>query len=161
EPELDRFLREARAAGNLQHPNVCPVYEIGRHGQRPYIVMALIKGQSLAAMVRERRAPVPVKQAVTIVRKLALALQVAHDRGIVHGDLKLANVMFDRDRKDVLIMDFGLARRTASGDASLTREGTVLGSPAYMPPEQARGEVKNVGPHSDQYSLGVMLYELL
>lgn len=161
EPDLERFLTEARAAGNLQHPNICPVHEIGRHGPIPFIVMALIQGQSLAAMLRNRRGPIPVKQAVGIVRTLAQALQAAHERGIVHRDLKPANIMFDRERKDVVVMDFGLARRAIPGDAGRTREGTVLGSPAYMSPEQARGDLRTVGPLSDQYSLGVILYELL
>jgi hypothetical protein len=159
--DLERFLREAQASATLHHPNICPVYEVGQMGKVPYIVMALLRGQSLAEHLKGRKEPLPVKQAALVARKLALALEAAHAQGIVHRDLKPANVMFERDRKDVVIMDFGLARRVRPGDIRQTREGTMMGTPAYMAPEQARGEIAAVGPPSDQYSLGVMLYEML
>jgi WD40 repeat protein len=160
--ESERFLREAQAAATVQHPNVCPVYEVGRDERgTPFIVMALVAGQSLAAVLRGRKEPPPPRQAVQIARKLALALHAAHQKGVVHRDLKPPNVIFDRDRRDVVVMDFGLARHRAPGDARQTQEGTLLGSPAYMAPEQARGNVRAVGPLSDVYALGVVLYEML
>lgn len=159
--DVERFLREARTAATMHHPNICPVYEVSQDQQNYYIVMALLKGQSLAEHSRSRKEPLAAKQTALIIRKLALALQAAHSKGIIHRDLKPANIMFDRDRKDVVIMDFGLARRLHAGDASQTRQGTLLGSPAYMSPEQARGDVQAVGTRSDIYSLGVILYELL
>jgi WD40 repeat protein/predicted Ser/Thr protein kinase len=159
--DLERFLREAQAAATLHHPNICPVYEVGQMGKLPFIVMAFLRGQSLADHLKGRKEPLPAKQAALVARKLALALDAAHAQGIVHRDLKPANVMFERDRKDVVVMDFGLARRVRPGDIRQTREGTVMGTPAYMAPEQARGDVQAIGPASDQYSLGVMLYEML
>lgn len=159
--DRERFLREAKSAATVSHPNVCPVYEAGEDGGRMYIVMALIAGKSLAALLKERKEPLPERQAAQVARKLALALDAAHAKGVVHRDLKPANVMFDRDRKDVVVMDFGLARRTAAGDAELTGSGMILGTPAYMAPEQASGGAKAVGPAADIFSLGVVLYEML
>ncbi len=108
--ERQRFLREARAAAALHHPNICPVHEVGEEDGNPYIVMGFVPGQSLAAVLKGRSTPLPEKQAAVIVRKLALGLDAAHKKGIVHRDLKPANVMFDRDRKEVVVTDFGLAR---------------------------------------------------
>ena len=159
--DLQRFLREAKSAAAIQHPNICPVHEVNVEGDQPYIVMAFIPGRSLAENLKSRSQPLPPKQAALIVRKLALALQVAHDKGIVHRDLKPANILFDPQRKDVVITDFGLAVRTSGGDVRETRSGMLLGTPAYMSPEQARGDVKQVGPASDLFALGVILYELL
>lgn len=161
ERDRERFLREARSAATIQHPNVCPVHEVGQVGNDPYIVMGLVPGQSLAAMLDARKAPMPGRQAALIVRKLALALEAAHAKGVIHRDLKPSNVMLDSDRKDVVIMDFGLARRIKKDEARLTHSGMVMGTPAYMSPEQARGDMQTVGPPSDVYSLGVMLYEMI
>ncbi len=159
--DLQRFLREAKSAAAIQHPNICPVHEVNVEGDQPYIVMAFIPGKSLAENLKSRSQPLPPKQAALIVRKLALALQAAHDKGIVHRDLKPANILFDPQRKDVVITDFGLAVRTSGGDVRETRSGMLLGTPVYMSPEQARGDVKQVGPASDLFALGVILYELL
>jgi serine/threonine protein kinase len=123
--------------------------------------MAYVHGKSLAEHLRERKEPIEAKQAALIVRKLALELAAAHAKGIVHRDLKPANVMIDRERKDVVIMGFGLARHRREGDAQRTREGVIMGTPAYMSPEQARGDVNAVGPASDTYSLGAILYQIL
>lgn len=158
--DIDRFLREARAAAHMHHPNICPVYEVGTADGRPYIVMSLVPGRSLAEHLRQSERPILISQAVNVVRKLALALDVAHKKGIVHRDLKPANIMVDRERQDVVVMDFGLARRQHE-DVGLTMSGTVLGTPAYMSPEQARGEQATIGPTTDIYSLGVILFELL
>ncbi len=158
----DRFVKEAKAAATISHPNICQVHEVGEQDGVPYIVMALVPGQSLADVIRARKEPMAEKQAAIIVRKLALALEAAHRKGVVHRDLKPANVMFDKERKDLVVMDFGLARRpVADGTARDTRSGVVMGTPAYMSPEQARGGSKDVGPEADVFSLGVILYELL
>ncbi len=155
---IERFYREARSAATLTHPNICPVYDVGEHDGTHFISMGYIEGRPLSAYIESGRKQ-PERQAAAVVKKLALALQEAHDKGIIHRDLKPANIMIDQ-RSEPVVMDFGLARLTNDKEeARLTREGTVMGSPAYMSPEQVEG--KNLGPHCDVYSLGVVFYELL
>jgi serine/threonine protein kinase len=157
---LARFYREARAAATLRNANICPVYDVGQIDDKHFISMAYIEGKPLSELIKSGKAQ-NERQIVTAIRKLALALQEAHDHGIVHRDLKPANIMVDKKGEPV-IMDFGLARRRrAEGEASITRSGDLVGSPAYMSPEQIEGDPDNVGPASDQYSLGVVLYEML
>jgi tetratricopeptide (TPR) repeat protein/predicted Ser/Thr protein kinase len=158
-PELlERFYREARAAATLDHENICRVYDVGEVKGVPFLTMAYIEGQPLLEVLRACK-PMPQRRAAEIVHKLARALQAAHAQGVVHRDLKPSNVMVRRDGEPIL-MDFGLARHLEH-DVRLTQSGELMGTPAYMPPEQVRGEVDGVGPHSDVYSLGVILYELL
>jgi hypothetical protein len=158
-PEVrERFFREARAAAALRHPNLCPVYDVGEHEGTLYLTMAYIDGTSLAERVRAG-APLAPAQAAALVRQLALALDVAHRHGVIHRDLKPGNVMVGPDGEPI-VMDFGLARRSDKGDVRLTQTGSLLGTPAYMSPEQARGDQAAVGPASDVYSLGAILYEL-
>jgi serine/threonine protein kinase len=156
---LQRFHREARAAAALRHANICPIYDFGQIEEKHFISMAYIEGQTLAALI-ETGEQQPVKRVLTIALKIAQALQEAHDHGIVHRDLKPSNVMLDK-RGEPIVMDFGLARQIAAPDnVRLTQSGILVGTPAFMSPEQIEGDLEKVGPASDQYSLGVLLYEL-
>jgi serine/threonine protein kinase len=158
---LDRFYREAHAAAILRHPNLCPVYDVGQIDGVPYLTMAYIRGRPLSRYI-ERDRPLSPRWTAVLVRKLALALQAAHEKGVIHRDIKPSNVMICASREPV-IMDFGLAWRLDCREANerLTRIGLVLGTPAYMSPEQLSGQVEDLGPRCDVYSLGVILYELL
>jgi serine/threonine protein kinase len=157
---LKRFYREAEAAATLLNANICPVYDVGEIEGKHFISMAYIEGRPLSDLIKSDK-PQNERHIVIAVHKLARALQQAHDHGIVHRDLKPANIMVNKQGEPV-IMDFGLARkRRAEGEASLTHSGMLLGSPAYMSPEQIEGDPDSVGPASDQYSLGVVLYEML
>ena len=157
---LERLYREARAAATLRHPNICPVYDVGEIDGTHYISMAYIEGHPLSAFVRSNKRQ-PERQILIVIRKLAQALQEAHDHKIVHRDLKPANIMVDK-RGEPLIMDFGLARHARPDeDVRLTHSGMLVGTPAYMAPEQVDADPTKIGPATDQYSLGVILYELL
>lgn len=155
--KIRRFLTEAKAAAALRHPNIVAVFESGRTDNQYFIATEYVQGRTLADTIQG--ASFDMRQAVVWTRDLADALDYAHGEGIVHRDIKPENVMVGAKRRPQ-IMDFGLAKRLDE-DSSMTAEGGLLGTPAYMSPEQARGETQRVGPHSDQYSLGVILYELL
>jgi serine/threonine protein kinase len=157
---IDRFYREARAAATIHHSHLCPVYDVGEIDGVHFLTMAYVEGEPLSAHIAQRGEPCPVADAAALVRKLALAIHVAHEHGIVHRDLKPANIMLNRQGEPVIV-DFGLARRADADDVTLTRLGEILGTPAYMSPEQVAGEVEKIGPASDLYSLGVILFELL
>ncbi len=153
----ERFLGEARALARLSHPRIVPIYEAGHDGDRHYIAMALIDGRSLAELIAT--GSIPLRQGVEVVAELAEALAYAHGLGIIHRDVKPANVRLDH-QGDVYLMDFGIAYRPDSDEVPVP-PGTILGTPAYLAPEQAKGGQASVLPASDQYSLGAVLYELL
>ena len=150
-----RFARESRLAARLSHPNVVAVYDAGEEDGRPYIVMEYVEGETVADVLR-RRGSLPPEEAVEIAAQVCAGLAHAHAHGLVHRDVKPQNLLVARDGR-VKIADFGVAR---GDDASkLTQAGTVLGTAAYLSPEQAAGA--EVGPRSDLYSVGAVLYELL
>ena len=154
---LERFLGEAKALARLRHPQIVPVYEAGCAGGRHYMAMALIQGSSLAQQMAER--PFEVERTAEIVAELAEALGYAHSQGVVHRDVKPANIRLD-GQGVVFVMDFSIAYRPDSGEMPLP-PGVILGTPAYVAPEQAQGGQTDVLPASDQYSLGAVFYELL
>ena len=153
--EIQRFQFEAEAAAKLDHPGIVPVYDIGEHEGQAYFAMKLVDGGSLAERLPEFARE--SKQAVGLIRKIAEAISHAHQRGVLHRDLKPANILIDRTGEP-LVTDFGLAKDTAS-NSGLTQSGAILGTPAYMPPEQACGS--SVTMAADIYSLGAIFYELL
>jgi len=152
--DTERFLREARAAAALRHPNICTVYDVGEENGTRYISMAFIPGKSVDVLLAD--GPLPVAKALDIAVEIAKGLQAAHERGIVHRDIKAANVICDDDGR-VTILDFGVAK--LAGHSSQTGEGPPTGTVAYMSPEQASGE--DVDHRSDVWSLGVCLYEMI
>ncbi len=153
---LARFLAEARAAASLTHPNIVSVFQVGECIAGPYFVMEFIDGPSLESVL-ERTVPIP--WAVALLATVAEAVQHAHEKGIIHRDLKPANIMLQGSKRPV-VMDFGIAKLLGKG-AGMTQPGTLVGTPSYMPPEQAGEEPDKIGPHSDVYSLGAILYNLL
>ncbi|HTU27338.1 MAG TPA: protein kinase, partial [Pirellulales bacterium] len=156
--DVERFLREARSAGNLRHQHIVPIYDAGELGKSYFIASGFIEGNTLESLLLERPNP-DLAATAALIQKLALALHYAHGKGIVHRDIKPGNVMIDIDGEP-MIVDFGLARRE-EGDLLQTRMHAVMGTPAYMSPEQHTGVNDQVGPPSDQWALGIMLYEML
>jgi tRNA A-37 threonylcarbamoyl transferase component Bud32 len=155
--DRDRFVREARSAAQLRHPSIVSVHDVGEVNGVPYLVSDFVEGVTLADLLSARRPS--FREAAQLVASVADALQYAHERGVVHRDVKPSNVMLGKGGA-AFVMDFGLAKREA-GEITMTVEGQVLGTPAYMPPEQARGEGHAVDGRGDVYSLGVVLYQLL
>lgn len=155
--DVARFQSEAAAAAGLRHPNIVAIHEVGQHEGRHFFSMDYIEGASLATHARDN--PFSPVAAATMVQTIACAVQAAHDQGILHRDLKPSNVLIDAHGQPH-VTDFGLAKRLEV-DSQLTGSEQVLGTPAYMPPEQARGDRRQIGFASDVYSLGAILYELL
>jgi formylglycine-generating enzyme required for sulfatase activity len=155
---VERFQREARAAAKMHHPHIVPVHDAGQQGEQYFITSGLIPGRTLASAIPE--GGLDPRRAAGLAQQLAEALAYAHKQGVLHRDVKPGNIMLD-DQDSLFLMDFGLAGWTKQASARLTRQGGVLGTPAYMAPEQARGDLEQVGPAADLYSAGVVLYEML
>jgi len=155
--DLERFRAEAEAAARLDHTAIVPVYDVGQHDSRPYFCMKYVPGETLAQ--RLFRGPLPPREAASILLQVARAVHVAHSHGILHRDLKPSNILLDENNRPH-VTDFGLAKRQ-SDTGQLTKTGAVLGTPAYMAPEQAAGARGELGPASDVYSLGCILYHML
>lgn len=151
-----RFIREAHIVANLSHPNIVTIHDVGEHDGHNYLVMELLPGgETLNNKIKKG---IDSQQALSIIRQVAAALKVAHDKNIVHRDIKPDNIMF-RDDGSVVLMDFGIARSVDSTATQMTQAGLIVGTPQYISPEQAQGE--DLGAYSDIYSLGVVFYEML
>jgi len=156
--DVERFQREAQAAGKLQHPNIVAIHEVGQQDDHHYFTMDFVDGHSLADQVCDET--LSPHRAADMIKTIAEAVGFAHQKGIVHRDLKPANILLGEDG-EVKITDFGLAKlndKVGSQQAELTTTGQILGTPSYMSPEQAKGRLKEIGPVSDIYSLGAILY---
>lgn len=157
EEEIRRFQAEAEAAANLHHIGIVPIYEVGQHDGHPYFSMGYVDGTTLAGKIKEQ--PLADREAAALLVKVAAAVAFAHEKKVIHRDLKPGNILLDA-AGEPSITDFGLAKRT-DVDSDLTSTGQILGTPSYMAPEQATGEIDRIGPLSDIYSLGAILYCVL
>ncbi|MBI3468873.1 MAG: serine/threonine protein kinase, partial [Planctomycetes bacterium] len=180
---MQRFMREARAAAAIRHPHVCPIHDVGEENNMPFVVMAYVEGKSLAELLSDNLPFDNLKEAVRLAAQVATALDAVHAHGIIHRDLKPGNILLEAESGGrraegqnvsssplalgskpsalrAILTDFGLARPEKDVE-HLTMDGAVLGTPAYMAPEQATGELDRIGPWTDIYSLGVVLYQML
>jgi hypothetical protein len=155
--DIKRFYLEAEAAANLDHPGIVPIYEVGQHEGQHYFSMVFVEGQSLAQKLAH--GPLPPREAAALLVKVAEAVAYAHQRGVIHRDLKPGNILLDQNGNP-RVTDFGLAKKV-EGDSGLTGSGQIMGTPSYMPPEQAGGKRGAVGPAADVYALGATLYALI
>jgi tRNA A-37 threonylcarbamoyl transferase component Bud32 len=155
--DLDRFRSEAQAVARLHHPNIVEIYEFGEHHDLPYYSLEFVEGGSLSRKIRGT--PLLPLDAARLTEELARAIHYCHQRGILHRDLKPSNILLTADGI-AKIGDFGLAK-LIEGDAGLTKSGMVMGTPSYMAPEQTQGRSRDIGPHTDTYALGAILYEML
>ncbi|MFN3231857.1 MAG: protein kinase domain-containing protein [Alphaproteobacteria bacterium] len=153
-----RFLREAKAAGTISHPNIVTIFDVGRVGNNPYITMEFLDEQDLGDVL-EQGGKLPLKRVLNIGIQLSKALDYAHKQGVVHRDVKPANILFTRSNDMIKVADFGIARMSGTEEINRTQAGTVLGTPRYMSPEQALGS--EIDGRSDLFSVGVILYELV
>ena len=153
--QRERFQREVKALAKLLHPNIVAVHAAGEQDGLPYVVMDLVEGLSLEARLEE--GPLPQREAAGLVLDLADALQFAHERGVVHRDVKPSNVLLPPDGRCQLT-DFGLAKDLGEDSQDVSKSGMFLGTPRYWAPEQARGRLAEIGPRSDVYGLGATLY---
>ncbi len=158
EEYVNRFLREAKAAGTISHPNIVTIFDVGRVGNNPYITMEFLDEQDLGDVL-EKGGKLPMKRVLNIGIQLARALDYAHREGVVHRDVKPANILFTRGSDSIKVADFGIARMSGTEEINRTQAGTVLGTPRYMSPEQALGA--EIDGRSDLFSVGVILYELV
>ncbi|MEX0865768.1 MAG: serine/threonine-protein kinase, partial [Pirellulales bacterium] len=152
-----RFKAEAEAAARLDHPHIVPVYEVGEYQGHNYFSMKYVAGETLSGRLAE--GPLPAREAARLLATVARAIDAAHVHGVLHRDLKPSNILIDR-QGEPHVTDFGLAKRVAAGE-QLTRTGAILGTPTYMAPEQAAGSRGKMGPTTDVYSLGTILYQML
>ena len=155
--DLARFRAESTSAAQLDHPNIVPVYAVGDHERQPYFIMRLIEGQSLARRLAD--GPIPAREAAALLAPIARAVDYAHRRGVLHRDLKPSNILIDREGNPH-VADFGLAKRL-DVELDLTSSGAIVGTPGYMAPEQIGMGRGRIGPASDVYSLGAILYQML
>jgi serine/threonine protein kinase len=156
---VQRFQREARMAARIWHPHVCPIHDIGEHEGQPFVVMPYIEGQSLAQRLTNKGRFDNISEALAIILEVLAALGAVHRGGIIHRDLKDGNILLDADGRAVLT-DFGLARPEHDTE-HLTSDGIIVGTPSFMAPEMAAGQAEKVGPWTDLYSVGVVLYRML
>ena len=152
-----RFYREARAAAAIDHPNICPVYDLGEYNGQDFIAMAYVAGPTLQAMLSEC-GPLDVVESCQMLREVALALEECHGQGVIHRDIKPSNIIINQ-RGNPIVMDFGLA--SMENSARVTMDQQLVGTLRYMSPEQVTGRLDDIGPWSDIYSLGVTLYEMI
>jgi len=155
--DVKRFYTEAEAAANLDHPGIVPIFEVGQHEGQHYFSMGFVEGQSLSQRLAE--GPLPSREAAETIRRVSDAIEYAHQHGVIHRDLKPANILLDQ-AGNPRVTDFGLAKNVR-GDSGLTGSGQIMGTPSYMPPEQAGGKRGDVGPAADVYALGATLYALV
>ena len=157
EMEIQRLRSEAQAAAQLDHPGIVPVFEVSEHEGLHFFTMALVDGQTLSAKLND--GPLAIREAASLMQRVAEAVAYAHSKGVIHRDIKPGNILIDRTGQP-RVSDFGLAKQI-SIDSELTTTGQILGTPSYMPPEQAMGKVHEIGASADIYSLGAVLYACL
>ncbi len=155
--DLARFRTEAESAARLDHPSIVPIYDVGEYQGQPFFTMKYVAGTTLAQRLAE--GPLPPREAAALLAPICRAIYYAHERGVLHRDLKPSNILIDADGRPH-VSDFGLAKRV-EGEDRVTQTGAVLGTPSYMAPEQAAGTRGRLGPASDVYSLGTILYQML
>ncbi|HKP30023.1 MAG TPA: serine/threonine-protein kinase, partial [Gemmatimonadales bacterium] len=158
QPMLQRFRREAEAVAALRHAGIVPIYDIGESGGIAYIMMPLIKGETLKKRL-DREGRLQINEVRRVLKEIATALSVAHDAGLVHRDIKPENIMLEGPKQQILVMDFGIAKALDPDQTGMTSSGLIVGTPHFMSPEQASGEA--VDARSDQYSLAVLGYRMV